>query len=203
MEKIGMIGIGAMGKALLERLRLAGITPTVYDTHPPSLDAARSSGALIALCSAAVGRASTIVDVVVRTDQDTLDCITGKNGVLDGAQPGTLILLHSTLHPQTTRRVAEIARDRGVDVMDACMTGIPQVVREGNLSFLAGGPVELLERARPHLLKMGKQVFHMGGLGAGNVAKAIKNLVAEAETDRKSTRLNSSHIQKSRMPSSA
>lgn len=176
-----MIGIGAMGRALLERLKLSGILPAVYDVYPPSLDAARSLGAFIAPSAAAVGRASTIVDIVVRTDRDAFDCVTGKEGLLEGAAPETLVLLHSTLHPKTTRELAEIASRQSVHVVDACMTGVPSVVREGNLSFLVGGPSELVERARPHLLKMGKRVFHMGGLGAGNVAKAVKNLVAEAQ----------------------
>jgi 3-hydroxyisobutyrate dehydrogenase-like beta-hydroxyacid dehydrogenase len=181
MEKIGMIGVGAMGMALLERLRSGGIVPTVYDTHPPSLDMARSLGAFTAPSAAAVGRASTIVDIVVRTDRDAFDCVTGREGLLQGAEAGTLVLLHSTLHPKTTRELARIASQKSVHVMDACMTGVPAVVREGSLSFLVGGSLELVERARPHLLKMGKRVFHMGGLGAGNVAKAVKNLVAEAE----------------------
>ncbi len=182
MEKIGMIGLGAMGRALLERLNLAGVQPTVYDSYAPSLNGARSLRALIAPSAAAMARDSTIVDVVVRTDQDTLDCMTGKEGVLAGAQPGTLILLHPTILPRTTRDLAEIARGRDVQVIDACMTGVPSVVREGNLSFLVGGSVELVERASPHLLKMGRQVLHMGPLGAGNVAKVIKNLVTGAET---------------------
>src|SRR5437588_568190 len=77
--------------------------------------------------------------------------------------------------------VAEAARPRGVEVVDACMVGVPRVVRAGNLSFVVGGPPELFERARPHLLCMGKQALHVGPLGAGNAAKLIKNLVTGAE----------------------
>ncbi len=182
MEKIGMIGLGAMGTALLERLNLAGVQPTVYDSYAPSLDRARSLRAVIAPSAAAVAQDSTIVDIVVRTDQDTMDCITGKEGVLEGARPGTLILLHSTILPGTTRELAKIARDREIHVIDACMVSVPSAVRENSLTFLVGGPPELVERARPHLLKMGKQVLHMGPVGAGNIAKLVKNLVNGAET---------------------
>jgi 3-hydroxyisobutyrate dehydrogenase len=62
------------------------------------------------------------------------------------------------------------------------MVGMPHVVREGKVNFLVGGPPELVERARPHLLRMGRQVLHMGGLGMGNVAKIIKNLTTGAES---------------------
>lgn len=182
MEKVGIIGVGAMGIALLERLRLAGVQATVYDSYAPALDAARSMGANVAPSAAAVAHASTVVDVVVRTDQDVLDCIAGKDGVLEGAQSGTLVLLHSTILPETTGKVAEAARQRSVHVIDACMLGVPNTIRAGNLSWVVGGPRELVDRARPHLLKMGKQMFHMGPLGAGNVAKLIKNLVTGSET---------------------
>jgi len=112
METIGMIGLGAMGTALLERLNLAGVQPVVYDSYTPSLERARSLRVVMASSAAAVARDSTIVDIVVRSDQDNIDCITGKEGVLEGARPGTLILLHSTILPRTTRELAKIARER-------------------------------------------------------------------------------------------
>ena len=182
MEKAGIVGVGAMGQALLERLKLAGAQVTVYDSYAPSLEAARSKGALIAPSAKAVAQAATIVDVTARTDQDVLECVMGKEGVLEGAERGALVLLLSTISPQTTRRIAEAASQRGVHVIDACMVGVPRVVREGNLSFLVGGPAGLIDRARPHLLQMGKEVLHMGPLGSGNVAKIIKNMVTGAET---------------------
>jgi len=182
VEKVGMIGVGAMGSALLERLKLAGVQATVYDSHPPALEAARGLGADVAPSAAAVARASTIVDVVARTDQEVLNCVTERDGVLEGAQAGSLVLLHSTILPQTTRMIAEAARERGVQVIDACMLGVPRTVREGNLIFLVGGSGDLVERARPHLLLMGREVRHMGPLGAGNVGKLIKNLVTGSET---------------------
>lgn len=182
MEKVGMVGIGAMGIALLEQLKLAGIQPVVYDSYAPALEAARSMGAKIAPSAAEVAQASTIIDIVVRTDQEALDCVMGKDGVLGGIQAGTLILLHSTILSQTSKKVADAAHKQGVHVIDACMLGVPNTVREGNLCWVVGGPVELVERARPHLLKMGKQIFHMGPLGSGNVAKLMRNLVTGSET---------------------
>lgn len=181
MEKIGIVGVGAMGSALLERLKLAGVQATAFDIAPPALEAARSSGAQIAASAKAVAQASTIVDVVVRTDQEVSDCTMGKDGILEGAAAGTLVLLHSTIRPETTKKVAEAARKKKVHVIDACMTAVPRVVRQGGLTFLVGGPADLVERAKPHLLHMAKDVIHLGPLGAGNVAKLIKNLVTASE----------------------
>jgi 3-hydroxyisobutyrate dehydrogenase len=182
MEQVGIVGVGAMGSALLERLKIAGVQATVYDIDPAALEAARSQGARVANSAAGVAQESTIVDVVVRTDDEVLDCVTGKNGILDGAKPETLVILHSTILPQTTRRVAEIAAKRSVPVIDACMLGVPKSVRAGELTFVVGGAAKLFERARPHLLGMSKQVIHMGEAGSGNTAKLIKNLTSGAET---------------------
>jgi 3-hydroxyisobutyrate dehydrogenase len=180
-EKIGLVGIGNMGTQLLYRLRLAGESALTYDIAPEACDRARELDASVAESAAAVARASTLVDVVVRTEQDVLDATLGRDGVLAGAAPGTLVLLHSTVLPRTTRRVAEAGAAKGVHVIDACLVGVPAVVRAGNLNFVVGGPPELFERARPHLAKMGKAVFHMGPLGAGNVTKLIKNMTTGAE----------------------
>jgi len=182
MEQVGMIGVGAMGSALLARLKLAGVQATVYDVDPAALEAAHAQGARPAKSAAEVARESTIVDVVVRTDDEVTDCVAGKNGILDGAKAETLVILHSTILPQTTRAVAEIAAKRGVPVIDACMLGVPKSVRAGDLTFVVGGSSTLFERARPHLLNMAKQAIHMGETGAGNTAKLIKNLTSGAET---------------------
>ena len=182
MEKVGMIGIGAMGLALLERLRLANVHAIVYDTYAPSLDAARSLDCTIAASAADVARVSTLVDIVVRTDDDVVSCVTGPDGVLKEARAGTLVLLHSTILPQTVNRIAEAAHSRSVVVIDACMSGVPDTVRAGNLSFLVGGPKDAVARVEPHLLKMGKQLFYMGPTGTGAVAKLILNMVTGAET---------------------
>src|SRR4051794_10513331 len=180
-EKIGMVGVGAMGTQLLYRLRLAGESALTYDIAPEACDRARELDASVADSAAAVARASTIVDVVVRTEQEVLEATLGRDGVLAGAAPGTLVLLHSTILPRTTRQVAEAGAAKGVHVIDACMVGVPAVVRAGNLNFVVGGPPELFERAQPHLQKMSKAVFHMGPLCSGNVTKLVKNMTTGAE----------------------
>ncbi len=182
MAGLGMVGVGAMGSSLLGRLRLAGLVVTVYDCDGAAQEKARSMGAQGVSSAAAVAEVSSIIDVVVRTNEEMLDCMLGEKGVLTGAKGGTLVLLHNTIMPKTTKRVAEAARKKGVDVIDACMVGVPRVVQKGEVNFLVGGPAELVERARPHLLTMGKAVIHMGPLGAGNAAKLIKNLVTGSET---------------------
>jgi 3-hydroxyisobutyrate dehydrogenase-like beta-hydroxyacid dehydrogenase len=138
-------------------------------------------GAEPATSAKAVAQRSTLIDVVVRTDQEVLDCTLGDEGIFEGASPGSLVLLHSTIRPTTTKQVAEAAADKRVYVIDACMTGVPSVARDGGLTFLVGGQKALFNRAKPHLLSMGKDAVYMGPLGSGNVTKLIKNLVTASE----------------------
>jgi 3-hydroxyisobutyrate dehydrogenase-like beta-hydroxyacid dehydrogenase len=181
MEKIGFIGTGAMGSALLSRLKLANVVATAFDIAPKAMEAARAEGAQTAPSAKAVAQGSTIIDVVVRTDQEVLECVLGNNGVLEGAAPGALVLLHSTIRPATTKKVAELAADKRVNVIDACMTAVPAMVRQGGLTFLVGGQKAFFERAKPHLLNMAKDAVHMGPLGCGNVTKLFKNMVTASE----------------------
>lgn len=181
MEKIGFVGTGAMGSALLSRLRLAGGSAVAFDIAPKAMEAARAEDARTLDSAKAVARQSTIVDVVVRTDEEVLQCMLGNDGVLEGAAPGSLVLLHSTIRPQTTKQVAVLAADKRVNVIDACMTAVPAQVRQGNLTFLVGGQKAFFQRARAHLLSMAKDAVHMGPLGCGNVAKLFKNMVTASE----------------------
>ena len=181
MEKIGFVGTGAMGSALLSRLKLANVTAVAFDILPAAIEAARKEGAQTTTSAKAVAQASTMVDVVVRTDQEVLDCTMGKDGILEGAAPGTLVLLHSTIRPTTTKKIAEAAAETRVYVIDACMTAVPSAVRQGGLTFLVGGQKALFERAKPHLLNMAKDAVYMGPLGCGNVTKLFKNMVTASE----------------------
>jgi 3-hydroxyisobutyrate dehydrogenase len=181
MERVGFVGTGAMGSALLSRLKLSNVVATAFDIAPTAMEAARHEGAETAPSAKAVAQTSTIVDVVVRTDREVIECTLGKDGILEGAAPGSLVLLHSTIRPTTTKKVAEAAADKRVYVIDACMTAIPGVVRQGGLTFLVGGQKALFDRAKPHLLNMAKDAVYMGPLGCGNVTKLFKNMVTASE----------------------
>jgi 2-hydroxy-3-oxopropionate reductase len=181
MEKIGFVGTGAMGSALLSRLKLANVSALAFDIAPAGQEAARAEGAQVLSSAKEVAQACTIVDVVVRTDQEVIDCMLGANGVVEGAAPGTLVLLHSTIRPTTTKKVALSAAEKRVNVIDACMTAVPSVVRQGGLTFLVGGQKAFFERAKPHLMNMAKDAVYMGPLGCGNVTKLFKNMVTASE----------------------
>ena len=180
-EMVALIGVGKMGRALLHRLKLQGHDVAAFDIASEPMETARALGAETAASSAEAAQAAAIVHVFVHNDQEVFDATLGPAGVLEGAKPGTLVLLHSTILPATTFRVAEAAGTRGIDVLDAAVTSVPRRLQAGEGNFLVGGREELVTRARAHLLPLGKSVHHFGPLGAGNTAKIAKNLLNAAE----------------------
>ena len=174
--QVGLVGVGNMGSALLECLVRAGAKVRAYDINESAMQAARAGGAEIVANAAETARGSKIVHVFVHNDQEIFDAALGANGVLAGAGKGATVILHSTILPSTTRRVAEEAKAKDVRVIDASVTSTPKYVRAGTAVFLVGGPDDVVAEIRPHLETIGKKVWHFGPLGSGNAAKLVKNL---------------------------
>ncbi len=175
-KKVGLVGAGEMGQALLGRLRLAGIDVNVFDISETRLAEARDMGAAPVGSAAAAAEGVDVIHVFVRSDDEALAAATGESGVLAGARPGAIVILHSTILPETTQRVAEAAAKGGVRVIDAPVTAVPPRVQKGEAVFLVGGAEEDVARVRDHLLSVGNKIYHFGPLGAGNVAKLARNL---------------------------
>ena len=166
-----------MGAVIVERFLAAGLSVVVYDVAEQAVARAKALGAVAATSPAELASQVESVSVMVRTDQQMLDAVLGPEGVLQGARAGQVLLLHSTIHPRTTRRIGEMAGPVGAAVADACIGGVPAVLRAGEAVCFAGGEAELIERVTPHLLHLVCQVVHMGPLGCGNLAKVVRNLV--------------------------
>ncbi|HET7679810.1 MAG TPA: NAD(P)-dependent oxidoreductase [Xanthobacteraceae bacterium] len=175
-HQVALIGVGNMGSALLERLVAAGAKVRAFDIKESAMQAARERGAQTVASSADAARGAKIVHVFVHNDQEIFDATLGDKGVLAGAEKGATVILHSTILPATTRRVAEEAARRGVRVVDACVTSTPRYVRAGEAVFLVGGDDAVVAEIRPHLETIGSKVWHFGPLGCGNAAKLVKNL---------------------------
>ncbi|MGE5539479.1 MAG: NAD(P)-dependent oxidoreductase [Gemmatimonas sp.] len=186
---VGLVGVGKMGTALLSRLAAAGHRVRAFDVSEAALAAARDAGAETVASPADAGRGARFVHVFTATDQQTEDATTGANGVFAGVSPGTMVILHSTILPETTRRIAAAA-PVGVTVIDAPITSMPRVLAAGDGMFLVGGATDAVEIARAHLAPLGKSIYHFGPLGSGNAAKIARNLgnvverVMAAETAR-------------------
>ena len=180
-KQVALIGVGAMGRALLSRLRTAGKEVHAYDIMPAAQQAAREGGAVVMPSPAAASRNAEYVHVVVASDDQTTEAMLGADGVLATAPPGTLVLLHSTVLPTTTRRIAEAAAKSNVDVIDAPITAVPRQLEAGKAAFMVGGPQSLIDKVHGYLLQLGEDVHHYGPLGAGNVAKLARAMLNAGE----------------------
>jgi 3-hydroxyisobutyrate dehydrogenase len=174
--RVGLVGVGKMGSALLERLVAAGAKVRAFDIKDSAMQAARERGAETVASSAETARAAKIVHVFVHNDDEVLDCTLGGEGVLASAEKGATVIVHSTVLPATTKRVAQEAAGKGIRVIDASVTSTPRYVRAGEAVFLVGGPDDVVADIRPHLEAVGHKVWHFGPLGCGHAAKLAKNL---------------------------
>ena len=180
-DRVGLIGVGAMGKALLRRLRAVGIRVQAYDPSETARGAAHDGGAIVMNSPAEVGQGVQYIHVIVASDDQAIAATMGDQGVLAGAAAGTLIFLHSTVLPETTRQIAEAAARLRIDVLDAPTTAVPIQMEAGKGAFLMGGPQDLVDGSRAYLEQLGESVHHFGPLGAGNVAKLGTALINAGE----------------------
>jgi 3-hydroxyisobutyrate dehydrogenase-like beta-hydroxyacid dehydrogenase len=179
-KKIGFIGLGNMGEHMATNIAKAGFDLTVYDIRPEPLRALEKLGAKVARSPQEVGERCDIIETIVVNDAQVEEVLLGKDGggVLAGACPGSIMVIHSTIHPKTCQRIAALAKDKNVGVLDAAVSGAEAGARAGTLSLMVGGDPALLEICRPVFNVIGKNIFHMGEVGMGEVAKLANNLMA-------------------------
>ncbi len=171
---VGLIGIGAMGQALLTRLKLAGHNVQGFDISADSRSVAEKLGAALRGSAAEAARDARYVHVFVNSDEQMIDAALAANGVVGAMTADAILILHSTVLPETTRRIAAEATKRGIRTIDAPITSVPQRVRDGHTAFLVGGPAELVAEVRPYLESLGGHIYYFGA-GTGNIAKLAKN----------------------------
>ena len=211
VAKVGFIGLGRMGKPMASNILAAGYALTVYDLRQAAVSELTRLGAKAATSPYNVAEAAEIVELAVVDDAQVEDVLTGEGGVFAGTRPGTIIAIHSTVLPETVRRLAELGARIGVQVIDAPVSGGETGAREKSLSYMVGGDVAVLERCRELFSTSAAQIFHMGGLGSGAVAKGIVQVVTcinmlaahEAESVAEKTGLNFTALQQVLRSSSA
>jgi len=175
--RVGFIGLGNIGKPMAVNVAAAGFDLMVYDVRQEPLTELAAAGAAVAHSPREVGAHGEIIELVVVDDAQVEAVTLGEGGVLSGAKPGSVVAIHSTVHPKTVRKVAELAKARGVDVIDAQVSGGEGGARAKTLCYMVGGDKALFERCRPVFATSGANIFHLGGLGAGAIAKLSHNLI--------------------------
>ena len=171
---VGFVGVGAMGLAMAGHVQRAGFTVIANDVDAQSLAAAAAQGMETCAALADLGRRTKTFVVVVATDEQSE---TVTRGLIEVAEPGSVIAIAATNNPATMRRLAEECAAKGVDFVDAPVVYGQEGARQGNLVSLCGGKAEAVEHLRPVLMGYSRDVIHVGPVGAGQIAKSCNNLL--------------------------
>lgn len=178
-DEIAFLGLGHMGAPMAANLLDAGRKLVVFDVVADALRDAEARGARVAASAADAARSADVVITMLPTGKHVHDVYLGSGGVLEAVREGALLIDSSTIDAVTARQVSEAARSqRGLDMLDAPVSGGVGGAVAGTLTFMVGGSDAALTRARPLLEIMGKNIYHAGAAGAGQIAKICNNMLA-------------------------
>ncbi|MER5531651.1 NAD(P)-dependent oxidoreductase [Streptomyces sp. NPDC002677] len=178
--RVGFIGLGSQGAPMARRIVDAGYQTTLWARRPATLVPFDDTPAKRAASPADLAAASDLVCVCVVDDADVEEILTGEHGVLAGLRRGGVVAVHSTVHPDTCRRLADHARAHGVALVDAPVSGGGSAAAEGRLVVMAGGEPGTVAYCRPVFATYADPVVHMGPLGTGQLAKLLNNVLFTA-----------------------
>lgn len=176
MQTIAFIGLGHMGGPMALNLHKAGFTVQAFDLSAAACDGVASQGLAVANSAVAAVEGATVVISMLPASAHVESLYLGDAGLLNAIEGGSLLIDCSTIAPATSRRIAQAAAARGLAMVDAPVSGGTAGAAAGTLTFIVGGHADALARARPMLQAMGKNVFHLGDHGAGQVAKVCNNM---------------------------
>jgi len=175
--KLGFIGIGLMGKPMTLRLLAAGHEVTVWNRSPEKLTEVLAKGARRADSPAAVARAAVIVMMCVTDQKAAEEVLFKKNGLIEGASAGKLVVDFSSIAPASAREFAARLEATGMGLVDAPVSGGVAGAEQGTLAIMAGGRPEHIERVRPVVMHLAARFTRMGDSGAGQVAKLCNQAI--------------------------
>ncbi|MGG6263548.1 2-hydroxy-3-oxopropionate reductase [Leptolyngbya sp. AN03gr2] len=177
MERIGFIGLGIMGKPMVQNLLKAGYSVTVFNRSITAIDELATQGATPAISPKQVAEQSDIVITCLPDSPDVESVVLGENGVLSGARSGMLFIDMSTIAPATSKKIYSELQKHEIQSLDAPVSGGDIGAQQGTLSIMVGGEKSAFDRALPVLQAMGKNIVHIGEAGAGQVTKACNQIV--------------------------
>jgi 3-hydroxyisobutyrate dehydrogenase len=181
MAHIGFIGLGNMGGPMVANLVKAGHTVAGFDLVAAAVDRAVAAGARKAASAADAAKGAEIVITMLPAGKHVRSVYLEDDKVMDVVPAGALLIDSSTIDVTTAREVIAAAEAKGLDMLDAPVSGGVGGATAGTLTFMCGGTDAAFARAKPILDKMGKNIFHAGGPGAGQSAKVCNNLMLAIE----------------------
>jgi 2-hydroxy-3-oxopropionate reductase len=181
MLKVGYIGLGLMGKSIARNILKAGFPVVVHNRSQAAVDELVAEGAVSANSPAEVAKQVDVVFTNLPDSPDVELVALGKNGIIEGAHAGLIMVDNSTIKPASARMIAEKLSAKGVLSLDAPVSGGDIGAKNGTLTIMVGGDASALEKVMPVFMAMGKTVTHVGEAGAGQVAKAANQIMVAAQ----------------------
>jgi 3-hydroxyisobutyrate dehydrogenase len=180
--RIGFVGLGIMGKPMARNLLKADYPLTVYSRQRAAVEALMADGASGAQSAREAAEQADVIIIIVTDTPDVRQVILGPEGILEGIQPGKVIIDMSTISPTATREIAQAAEAKGVHLLDAPVSGGEGGAIAGTLSIMVGGEEDVFQACLPIFQAMGKNITHMGKSGTGQLTK-LCNQIAVAVTN--------------------
>jgi 2-hydroxy-3-oxopropionate reductase len=177
MKKIGFIGLGIMGKPMAMNLLKAGYELTVYDIRPEPVKEVVAAGAKEGKSSKDVAAQSEVVITMLPNSPDVKKAVLGENGVLAGAKAGMILIDMSSIAPLVSKEVAAEAEKKGVEMLDAPVSGGEPKAKDGTLSIMVGGEKEVFKQVENILKVMGASAVLVGDIGSGNTTKLANQII--------------------------
>jgi len=174
---IAFIGMGTIGAPMARRLVRAGYDVTVHNRTREREEPVAEAGAKRAGSPKEAAEGKDLVITMVSDTPDVEAVILGENGVIHGAQPGSIVVDMSTVSPSATREIAKRLAEKGVTMLDAPVSGGSEGAEKGTLSIMVGGEAGALERVRGVLEHLGKRITLVGPVGSGQLTKAINQVI--------------------------
>ncbi|HSV30837.1 MAG TPA: 2-hydroxy-3-oxopropionate reductase [Atribacteraceae bacterium] len=176
-KKIGFIGLGIMGKPMAKNLLKAGYSLVVHDINAGAAEELSAAGAEKAKSGKEVAEKCGIVITMLPNSPQVREVVLGKDGILEGAREGSILVDMSSIAPLVSRELFGRAKKQGVIMLDAPVSGGEPKAINATLSIMVGGPLEAFEKVKDILLKMGSSAVLVGDTGSGNVAKLANQII--------------------------
>jgi 2-hydroxy-3-oxopropionate reductase len=183
IESVGFVGLGIMGKPMARNLLKAGFSLAVSSRSLGPVDELAAEGAARKESPRACAEGRDAVITMLPDSPDSESVILGKNGVLEGAARGALVIDMSSIAPAVSRKIGAACEAKGVDFLDAPVSGGEAGAVSGQLAIMAGGKKDVFERAEPLFRALGKSYVLCGGHGAGNTVKLANQIVVAANIE--------------------
>ena len=176
-KKIGFIGLGVMGKPMAKNLLKAGFSLTVFDIKPEPVAELVALGAEKESSPSKVAGKCDIIITMLPNSPHVIQVLTGKDGVLEGIRPGSIIIDMSSISPVVAKKMYAAAAEKGVEMLDAPVSGGEPKAIDGTMSIMVGGKEEVFESVKDILLSMGGSAVLIGDIGSGNTAKLANQIM--------------------------